>query len=161
MGIGSHQSSRMKNEEWLTPPNIINAVSPFDLDPCAPIDRQWETAYHHMTILDDWLSKEWFGKVWMNPPYWKETGKWLKKLADHGNGIALLFARTETKMFFDHVWNKATAVLFIEWRLFFHYVDGTKAKANAWAPSVLIAYGDEMAFRLEHCGIKGKFIRLK
>ena len=43
----------------------------------------------------------------MNPPYGSETPKWLKKLSEHGNGIALIYARTETRMFFNYVWDKA------------------------------------------------------
>lgn len=80
-------------------------------------------------------------RVWCNPPYGSETGKWLKRLVDHGDGIALIFARTETRMFFDHAWNYADAVFFFEGRLHFHHVDGRRAAANAGAPSCLVAYG--------------------
>lgn len=159
-GIGSHQSANMMKDEWLTPPEIIKALGSFDLDPCSPINRPWPTAYNHYTIENDGLSQEWNGRVWCNPPYGLEAGKWLDKLSIHGNGIALIFARTETKMFFDHVWNKADAVLFIEGRLYFHHVDGTRARANAGAPSVLIAYGNDNAEILKNCSIKGKFITL-
>ena len=159
-GIGSHQSANMQKDEWLTPPEIIKALGEFTLDPCAPIVRPWEMAEKHFTIHDNGLDKEWHGRVWCNPPYGLEASKWLEKLTEHGNGIALIFARTETKMFFEWVWNKATAVKFIEGRLYFHHVDGTKAKANAGAPSVLIAYGNENAEILENCEIKGKFLRL-
>ena len=100
-GIGSHQSASMKNDEWLTPPHILQALGEFDLDPCAPIVRPWETAKNHFTINDDGLKQKWFGRVWCNPPYGLEAAIWLNKLAEHGNGIALIFARTETKMFFD------------------------------------------------------------
>lgn len=159
-GMGSHQSARMQNDEWLTPPQIINALWPFDLDPCAPWRRPWDTARHHYTMRDNGLMQPWEGRVWLNPPYGRETGRWLEKLADHGNGIALIFARTETAMFFEQVWRKADAVLFIEGRLFFHYVDGSQATANAGAPSVLVAYGQNNAEVLKHCGIAGQFIPL-
>lgn len=36
MSLSSHQSARMKNDEWLTPPEIVRALGPFDLDPCSP-----------------------------------------------------------------------------------------------------------------------------
>lgn len=160
-GIGSHQSASMLKDEWLTPPDIIKALGPFDLDPCAPIARPWNTAKEHYTIQDDGLSKDWsFQRVWCNPPYGLEAAKWLSKLAEHGNGIALIFARTETKMFFDYVWYNADALLFIEGRLYFHHVNGMRAKANAGAPSVLIAYGIENVNILQNCSIKGKFIKL-
>jgi len=160
-GIGSHQSQKMKNDEWLTPPEIMNAFPVFDLDPCAPIVQPWKTAKKKFSILDNGLLKEWNGRVWCNPPYGKDTSKWLERMKIHNDGIALIFARTETKMFFDHVWNGATSLLFIKGRLHFHYVDGTRAKANSGAPSVLIAYGEESSKILEDSKIEGQFVMLK
>jgi len=158
-GMGAHQSAAMKNDEWLTPPEIIRALGSFDTDPCSPIARPWDTAGRHFSVLDDGLKQQWTGRVWLNPPYGLESSKWLERLADHGNGIALIFARTETAMFFEHVWEKATALLFLKGRLFFHYVDGRKAKANAGAPSVLVAYGEHNAAALLQSGITGRFVR--
>jgi len=160
-GIGSHQSANMQNDEWLTPPHILEALGTFDLDPCAPIISPWSTAKNKFTIEDDGLKQKWFGRVWCNPPYGLQAADWLNKLSEHENGIALIFARTETRMFFDHIWNKADALLFIEGRLFFHYVTGEKAPANAGAPSVLVAYGKENVEILKNCGIRGKFVNLK
>ena len=130
------------NDEWLTPPDIIKALGEFDLDPSSPINRPWETAKKHYTVEDDGLVKPWEGRVWCNPPYGRETFKWIDKLATHGNGIALIFARTETIGFHDHIWNCADAVFFFKGRLKFHYVDGTQGGA-ANAPSCLVAYGKE------------------
>lgn len=151
-------------DEWLTPPEIIEALGVFDLDPCAPFVRPWPTAREYFTRLDNGLLKQWSGRVWLNPPYGNETGRWLGRLAEHGRGTALVFARTETEMFFKHVWPVATAIVFIEGRLHFHTVDGRRAKMSAGAPSCLIAYGSQDAFTLKqanHAGtIKGKFITL-
>jgi hypothetical protein len=159
-GIGSHQSHIMGTDEWLTPPHILEALGKFDLDPCAPINRPWDTAYHHYTILDDGLEHQWTGRVWCNPPYGPKTKLWLSRLADHGQGIALVFARTETRMFFSEVWPKASGILFIEGRLHFHHLDGSKAKANSGGPSALISYGKSDADVLQNCHIAGKFLRL-
>ncbi len=148
----------MLKDEWLTPPEILCALGSFDLDPCAPISRPWPTASKHYTILDNGLSLPWFGRVWCNPPYGLEAAHWLERCADHGDAVALIFARTETKMFFEHVWHKASALLFIEGRLHFHHVDGSRAKANSGAPSVLVAYGDNNVKALQGCGIPGKLI---
>lgn len=148
-GIGSHQSAAMKKDEWLTPPEIIKSLGEFDLDPCSPINRPWSTAKKHYTEKDNGLMMPWEGRVWCNPPYGLQAAHWLNKLSDHGNGIALIFARTETKMFFDWVWTKADALLFIKGRLYFHHVDGTRAKANSGAPSVLVAYGFDNAIYLK------------
>lgn len=147
------------NDEWLTPPEIIKSLGDFNLDPCSPIKRPWETAGSHYTIEDDGLNKEWFGRVWCNPPYGKETFTWLDKLADHGNGIALIFARTETRGFHSEIWEKADAVMFFKGRLRFHYVDGSKGD-SANAPSCLVAYGVENVKALERSGLIGKIVYL-
>lgn len=143
MSLSGHQSARMKNDEWLTPPHIIKALGAFDLDPCAPVDRPWSTAANHMTILDDGLSREWFGRVWLNPPFGREAVKWLRRMKAHGNGVALIPARTETAMFYECVWGGADAVLFIKGRPHFHFADGKAAPFNSGAPIALVAYGIE------------------
>lgn len=159
VSIGGHQSHRMGKDEWLTPPEILRDLAPFDLDPCAPVVRPWPMAAQHYTVEDDGLSQPWTGFVWCNPPYGAEAARWLAKLADHGSGIALVFARTETAMFVEQVWGRAHAVLFIHGRLHFHHVDGQRAKANSGAPSVLVAYGLEAVARLAHSQIAGTLVR--
>lgn len=160
-GMGGHQSANSVKDEWLTPPDLLKKLGHFDLDPCAPVNRPWDTAAHHLTIQDNGLTREWRGRVWCNPPYGLAAAKWLARLAGHGNGIALIFARTETRMFFDHVWPKADALLFLEGRLYFHHVDGRKAAANSGAPSVLVAYGRNNAEALRECGVPGQFICMR
>jgi hypothetical protein len=161
MSIGGHQNPVMGKDEWLTPPEIIRALGQFDLDPCAPVVRPWDMADRHYTMHDDGLSQPWAGRVWCNPPYGLEAAAWLARLADHGTGTALIFARTETRMFFDHVWERAQALLFLAGRLHFHHVDGRRAPANSGAPSVLIAYGNDDREKLRASGISGKFIDLR
>ena len=160
-GIGSHQSERMQKDEWLTPPAILSHLGEFDLDPCSPITRPWDIAKEHYNINDNGLRKEWFGRVFCNPPYGLQAEKWLKKCGDHRNCIALIFARTETKMFFNQVWRKAHSILFIKGRLYFHHSDGERAKANSGAPSVLISYNEANTDVLKNCDIEGKLIQLK
>jgi hypothetical protein len=100
----------MQKDEWLTPPEIILALGAFDLDPCAPITRPWPVAKQHYTIADDGLRMPWHGRVWCNPPYGRAVDDWLARLAEHGRGTALTFARTETA-FFCRVWQRASAIL--------------------------------------------------
>ena len=156
-----HQGKEAWCEQWLTPPEIIHALGPFDLDPCSPTVRPYETARHYYTKNDDGLSQDWFGHVWLNPPYGNETIHWVRRLAEHGNGIALLFARTETKTFFPWVWDYADAIFFLQGRLYFHRIDGSRSNNNAGAPSVLIAYGKGSACRLRDCDLPGRFVALK
>lgn len=141
--------------EWLTPPAIVRALGEFDLDPCAPADRPWPTARNHIALPINGLNAEWSGRVWLNPPYGAHTAAWLAKLADHGNGIALVFARTETSMFSEHVWPAASALLFLRGRPHFHHADGARARGNSGGPMVLVAYGAENAEALDRSGLAG------
>ena len=52
------EKSANTTDEWYTPKEIIDALGKFDLDPCAPIIRPWETAKNHFTIEDNGLNKE-------------------------------------------------------------------------------------------------------
>ncbi len=142
-GVGGHQRGyRGHSDDWLTPPNITKTLGPFDLDPCASEDQPWATAQTHWTITHDGLARPWRGRVWLNPPYGPDTWKWLARLAEHGQGSALIFARTETKQFHRLVWESAQGLLFLEGRLHFHHPKtGQRSKFNAGAPSVLVAYG--------------------
>ena len=146
-----------RNDEWLTPPGIIKALGNFDLDPCSPINRPWSTALNHFTVEDDGLPREWTGRVWCNPPYGKETGKWIEKLSEHGSGIALIFARTETRVWHDYIWNKAHSVFFFRGRLSFYTVEGIKG-GTAGAPSALISYSEEDTQAIKYSGLTGKLI---
>lgn len=160
-GIGGHHApNRGATDTWLTPQSILDALGPFDLDPCAaPDPRPWPTAARHIAWPEDGLFAEWSGRVWLNPPYGTVTGSWLARLAEHGSGIALIFARTETEAWHRWVWPRATAILFLEGRIHFHYPDGRRAAANAGGPSALVAYSEPDADRLAGSAINGWIVR--
>jgi hypothetical protein len=141
---------------WLTPPEIIKALGPFDLDPCAaPSPRPWPTATRHIELPEDGLTAGWTGRVWCNPPFGDHTWAWLERMAAHGNGIALAFARTETVGFHRWVWDCASAVMFLKARPHFHYTSGGRAKGNSGGPICLIAYGEANAEALRNSGLQG------
>lgn len=161
LGIGGHERHGRGGNVWLTPPEVLAALGQFDLDPCAaPEPRPWPTAARMISPPSCGLRASWEGRVWLNPPYDHHAWKWLQKLADHGCGTALIFARTETAGFVATVWQRATALLFLHGRLHFHHPDGRRAAANSGAPSVLVAYGDADANGLATCGLAGSFVRL-
>jgi len=148
MSLGKHERPRKgATDTWLTPLDLINALGEFDTDPCVPIIMPWITAKRMITEREDGLKTEWYGRVFMNPPYSKNL-EFAKKFSQHKNGIALVFARTETEWF--SYYKDADAFLFLKSRLHFHDQKGTRAKGNAGAPSVLIAYGDENKVALKN-----------
>lgn len=175
-GIGSHHSARVMTDEWWTPPYLTDALGAFDLDPCSP-PGGWVRAAAHYTAEDDGLSAPWCGRVWLNPPY-SEVEQWMRRMADHGQGIALVFARTETRWWFESVWPRASAVLFLRGRLSFiaggdvedrgsfgahdrALVASEHGKGhNAGGPSALIAYGSDDAQLLKDAGLDGAFVAL-
>lgn len=156
----AHTRTPKTSDDWITPKWLIDLLGPFDLDPCASMNQPWWCAYYNWT--DDGLDPDrpWYGCVWLNPPYGRETGLWLQRLAEHGSGIALIFARTDTAMFFDHVWPKATGLLFLKGRLTFCRPNGTPAKHNSGGPSLLVAYGLEADGRIQANNDLGKYVRL-
>jgi hypothetical protein len=146
---------------WLTPPHILEALGPFDLDPCAaPEPRPWPTAARMIELPEDGLAAAWSGRVWLNPPYGLEAAQWLSKLAAHGNGIALVFARTESEMFFRQVWERATAILFLRGRLTFRLPDDVDPRKNSGAPSCLVAYGHNNYEALKTSKLDGRLAPL-
>lgn len=158
--MGAHENNTTGTDTWLTPRHVLDALGPFDLDPCAaPDPARWPTARRHLTYRDDGLRTGWGdGRVWLNPPY-SQAWRWVQRLAAHpGGGTALLFARTETLAFRQWVWERADAVMFLHGRLTFHTADGAAAPGNAGAPSVLVAYGRRDAHTLATCGLPGVFV---
>lgn len=160
--MGKNLNINTTNEEnWLTPPALIKSLGTFDLDPCSPIVRPWDTAKHHYTIDDNGLLMPWFGRVWCNPPYGKYMGQFLHKMALHNDGIALIFARTDTVAFQEYIFPHAESIFFMRGRITFHNLDGTPASGNGGAPSVLISYGESNSDAIDSSGLRGHHVSLK
>ena|ERR1700677_2100836 len=128
------QGHEGKTNVWLTPRWILTALGRFDLDPCA--HPTWATALQ--SYYENGLEQDWFGRVWLNPPYGKNIGQWLKRMEIHGDGIALVFARTDTKWFQELQFDAAN---FMKGRVRFLRPDGTE-DTNAGTPSMLLAWGE-------------------
>jgi len=147
-------------DEWYTPKELIYSLGKFDLDPCAPVNPLWRTADIMYNKNDDGLSKEWVGRVWLNPPYSRPLiEQFVNKMAEHGNGIALLYNRCDSKMFQEVIFEKATGMMFMRNRIKFYHHDGTRGNSPGCG-SILISFGYENAEILNNCDIKGKFVWL-
>ena len=94
--------------EWSTPPSfvafVVQVLESIDLDPCSNAEKTIP-AKCHFTQEEDGLSHDWYGRVYMNPPYGDIIGKWVKHLCrEYAAGrtkeaIALVPARTDTQWF--------------------------------------------------------------
>lgn len=137
----------IESNEWITPPSLVKCLDRFDLDPCHSLHQDnpknkaiyGRHAMHVFTIKDDGLSKKWFGRVWLNPPYGRSIAPFMEKMVIHGNGIALIPARTDTIWFQNLVFNRASAILFLRGRIKFFGQEGY-AGYTATFPSCLVSY---------------------
>jgi len=154
--LGSHQRTVGKSQDHITPKWLLDAISPFDLDPAAAIVRPWDCALVNWTRHG--LERDWFGFVYLNPPFDRYVvGDWVRKAAEHGNGITLLHARTEAE-WFEPIWERARGILFLADRIHFHKPDGSEHPHNSGAPAILVAFGAEALARLQRCGIAGVLV---
>lgn len=156
----SHESQNNISTDWYTPSWVFERMGiEFDLDPCQPIEViKWIPAKSRYTVEDDGLKKPWFGRVWLNPPYGKQTPDWLAKMNQHRNGVALVFARTDCGWFHNFV-TKADAILFLKGRV--RFVDGlgvTKG-SGAGSGSMLVAWGGENVEALNRMSDLGFLIK--
>lgn len=157
----SFEKAANSTDEWYTPLEIIDALGPFDLDPCAPLYPLWPTAAVMYDKNIDGLSRGWNGRVWLNPPYSRPLlERFVKRLSKHGNGIALLYNRCDTALFHEEVFPKANALMFIRGRLRFFRPNGSQGD-SAGCGSILVAYGENNVCSLEKSGINGKIVYLK
>jgi hypothetical protein len=105
--LAVHYSSA--TPEWYTPPAILERVvrvlGSIDLDPCSDGPTSLVPASRRLTRADDGLAQLWSGRVFLNPPYGRDIGRWVEKLVSSyeqghvAEAIALLPARTDTTWF--------------------------------------------------------------
>jgi DNA N-6-adenine-methyltransferase (Dam) len=159
IGSPSHTRGKHTSDSWITPRWLVDRLGPFDLDPCESDPQPWPCA--RTGYKEHGLLRPWFGVVWCNPPYGRALKNWLNRMALHNNGIALVFARTETDAFFSGAWPFASAMLFLRGRLTFAYPDGSlpRNNANSGGPSVLIGYGTTAEQRLLACRDLGAVVK--
>jgi len=133
------------NDEWFTPQYIIDALGPFDLDPCAP-SHESRIAPVTFTKADDGLTQQWFGMVWCNPPY-SDPLPFVLKMWLHNAGFLLVRASMETA-WMDWALMSTTCVLFPSGRIKFISKDGSASQV-ANHTNVILAFGKEAAKRLK------------
>ena len=161
--MSQHERNKSLTVDWLTPGYITEALPTFDLDPCASAHQEMPTARRMVVLPEDGLAVEWQGSVWLNPPYDnKEIGRWLEKMAQHNNGVALVFARVETKWFHRWVWPFASGFFFFQGRLSFVHgqalTERQRHGGNAASPSVLVSYGNQCREWIRNLTLSGYFV---
>ena len=148
------------SDEWYTPKWMIDKLGPFDLDPCSPVERPFDTATVHVNLHQGGLKYDWGqARVWLNPPYSKVLfNLFVRRMCEHRNGIALLINRLDNVLWQEHIFSTASSMLLLRHRVRFLNPDG-----NSRSPmfgSVLVAWGEDNDRILRECNIEGKYLRI-
>jgi len=133
------------SQEWETPRDLFDALDRefhFTLDVCAT--PQNAKCKRYFTVEDDGLSQSWAGETcWMNPPYGRVIGHWMRKaLSEYKGGatvVCLVRSRTDAKWWWDtamQVWPHG--IRFIRGRVRF-----SGSSCSAPFPSAIIVFGGE------------------
>ena len=128
-----HVAFNSKDDEWYTPSQYIEAarsvMGNIDLDPASnDFANKTVKAKTYFTEKDNGLKKEWFGNVWLNPPY---SAALIREFADKvvsskfNQAIVLVNNATDTGWFKTLV-DKANAIVFTTGRIRFVKHDGAK-----------------------------------
>ena len=137
-----------ERQDWGTPDRFMEWISDvfgleFDLDAAASDHNHKAPCY--FTREQDGLKQDWFGRVWLNPPFGRELPMWLEKCVeeierDEVHSITVLIpARTDTRWFHELVVPYAYEILLIKGRFNFRF-DRAIEGANAPFPSMLVSF---------------------
>ena len=152
--------SHHKSVEWYTPKWIFDDMGiTFDMDPCSPLNHEtFVPAEKKLTIHDNGLTSKWIGKVFLNPPYGTQTARWMGRYLEHGNGIALVFSRTDS-VWFQKCFQRSDAILFFAGRIdFIPGHENKHKKSHSGAASAMFALGEECIEAVKRLRDKGTLI---
>lgn len=98
---------RSASDDWATPPTLfeqLDAEFHFTLDVCAsPGNAKCE---RYFTRERDGLAQTWSGVCWMNPPYGRAIGAWMRKALESSlegaTVVCLVPARTDTRWWHEY-----------------------------------------------------------
>ena len=154
--MAAHEQAIGATDEWYTPPWVFKKLGvTFDLDAASPGQHvvPWVPAKWHLSRAS--LQYDWFGAVWLNPPYGPRNGirPWLEKLAAHRNGIALVPNRTGADWWQDFA-ARSDGLLFVRGKIRFIRPDGSEGASPGYG-NVMMAFGSAMAEALQLSEIDG------
>ena len=87
MGMITTGLMSSNTDEWPTPSYVFDPLDKefgFDIDVCADADNCKCATF--FSKEQDGLKQEWKGTCWMNPPYGRTIGQWVKKAYEAARG---------------------------------------------------------------------------
>lgn len=151
-------SSPVDGDTWLTPRYILDQLGDFDLDPCAAESNPNWVTHRSFTPVEDGMRCLWKGRVFMNPPF-SNTAPWIRRHADHGNGISLIPASVESQVWREIVWNQAVGIFLLHGRTRFCNPDGSSTTGRPLRSVSLVAWSAEDLKFLEATTLAGILLR--
>lgn len=104
INLFGQEQDTLTSDDYYTPKWIFDTLGlHFDLDVASPPHPTHVPCDRYLTKADDGLATDWYGRVWMNPPF-SSPSEWVWKWLDHGNGVALLVM--SKSRWFDTLWNR-------------------------------------------------------
>jgi hypothetical protein len=154
--MAAHEACVGATDEWYTPPWLFEKLGLcFDIDAASPGPQvvPWIPARNHITAYS--LNQPWSGRVWLNPPFGARNGivPWLTKLANHGDGLALVPNRTGADWWQDFA-ARASGLLFVRGKIRFLRPDNSEGASPGYG-NVLLAFGSVCAAQMRACAIDG------
>ena len=145
---------------YLTPKWITDALGPFDMDVAASKVRPWDIG--KVCLIGEHaggacgLKTPWKGFVWCNPPYSLHQGenKFMQKMANHNNGIALVNVKPATALWQDIIFPHAAAILFLRKRVTFLTTSG-ESTGGTFGNQCLVAFGPRALKKLNNLSQHG------
>jgi phage N-6-adenine-methyltransferase len=121
--------------EWFTPPEYIelarSVLGDIDLDPASHQQAQQTVrATQYFTKAEDGLTREWHGRIWLNPPYAQPAiahfvSKMVaERLAGHVNAAIMLTHNYTDTAWFHEAATTADAICFMRGRVKFYEPEG-------------------------------------
>jgi len=143
-----------KNDILQTPKYVINALAPFDLDPCAGENTEIGKVNWCDRRGENGLEREWKGFVWCNPPF-SQKEIWAEKMLKHNNGILLLPERGSAP-WFGPLAEKAGCYFVMGKKI--NFIGGTSSNNLG---SVLFPFGSEAIGRIEKSNLPGHMVNVR
>ena len=143
------QQHGLTTDDYYTPAWIFDKLAiTFDLDVAAPTGGcHWIPATNYYDQQTNGLTSDWYGNVFMNPPFSKPN-EWVNKFMEHANGIALL--PMSKSAWFDQIWHDAQGITSLQSNL--KFVNPTGGSGSISMPTLLVAYGQHNVNALHNIG---------
>lgn len=143
-----------KNDTLQTPAYLIEALGPFDLDPCAGEQTKIATENWWIGREENGLLREWSGFVWCNPPF-SQKELWIKKMIQHNEGIMILPERGSAPWFGPLA--QTAGYYFVMGKK----VDFIGGPSSNNLGSVLFPFGQKAIDRITYSELPGHFTQVK